>query len=277
MTKQTKDLKAADSHFEFGENWKSFVATVTSTSIVEAKAGLGRLFPDGELANASFFDIGCGSGLSMLAAKELGAATVRGIDIDPSSVQASRMLLSKYLPDGGWSTDVKSVFDLRPAQDGLHDVVYSWGVLHHTGDMWTAIESAAALVKPSGHLAIALYRKTPLCDLWRLEKRLYSASGKSGQAIIQGVYKTLYRAGLLATGRSPAAYIKSYKSARGMDWHHDVHDWLGGYPYESVTPREVTDRLGKLGFEKLRVFEKPAAAIGFFGSHCDEFVAVRRA
>ena len=61
-----------------------------------------------------------------------------------------------------------------------------------------------------------------------------------------------------------------------MDWRHDVHDWLGGYPYESVEPREVAGRLQDLGFDVIRTNEQPAALGGLFGSHCDEFVAARR-
>ena len=60
-----------------------------------------------------------------------------------------------------------------------------------------------------------------------------------------------------------------------MDWHHDVHDWLGGFPYESVTPEELDQFLEKCGFSLEKRFEKPAIAGGVLGSHCDEFVARR--
>ena len=160
------DLRAAASHFDFGKNWQSFTTTINPDAISAAKAGLAKLFADGELVNASFLDIGCGSGLSMLAAKELGAATVHGVDIDPNSVQASQSVLTAHCPGGDWSVRVKSVFDLDPDRDGRYDIVHSWGVLHHTGDLWPAIKSAAALVKPGGLFAVALYRKTPMCGFW---------------------------------------------------------------------------------------------------------------
>jgi 2-polyprenyl-6-hydroxyphenyl methylase/3-demethylubiquinone-9 3-methyltransferase len=271
-----KDLRQVEAHFAFGENWQSFASTVSAAHIAAAEEGLARLFPNGELTGASFFDIGCGSGLSMLAAKALGAAAVGGIDIDPQSVRASQTVLSKHLPGGGWATRVGSVFDLDPGQDGPHDIVHSWGVLHHTGDMWAGVGKAAALVAPGGHFALALYRRTPLCGLWALEKRLYAGAGPAVRAAIRISYKTCYMAGLLATGRNPAGYIANYKSARGMDWHHDVHDWLGGYPYQSTTPQEVRRFLQDRGFSLVREFEKPAALGGLLGTHCDEFVAVRR-
>jgi 2-polyprenyl-3-methyl-5-hydroxy-6-metoxy-1,4-benzoquinol methylase len=265
----------AGPRFRFGENWQSFIATISPDAIAEAERGLARLFPSNEIRGSRFLDIGCGSGLSSLAAIRLGAVSVEAIDVDPQSAAAAQALLTKFCPDAGWRVAQRSVFDLAPERDGRHDIVYSWGVLHHTGDMWRAIEQASALVTPGGHLALALYRLTPLCPLWQREKRFYAAAGPAAQAVTRGLYKTLYRAGLLATGRNPRAYIANYTSARGMDWAHDVHDWLGGYPYESTAPASVTAFLDRLGFALERMFEHPAAAFGLFGSHCDEYVARR--
>ncbi len=272
----TADLRQLDSHFAFGENWQAFVATLSEDNIAQATQSLTKLFPQDELRGRDVLDIGCGSGLSMLAALRLGARSVTGIDIDPNSVAAARALLTRHAVGQSWRADVANVFDDAVAKRAQFDVVHSWGVLHHTGDMWTAIAKAAALVAPRGLLALALYRKTPLCDFWRAEKKLYSRSGRLVQGVVSTAYRALFRLGLIATGRDPARYVVDYKSARGMSWSHDVHDWLGGYPYESVTPQEVTAALDRLGFAMVRMFEKPAAAKGLFGSHCDEFVAQRR-
>jgi SAM-dependent methyltransferase len=266
---------AASDRFAFGRNWQSFLDTVTCETIAEAERGLVRLFPDGEIRGARFLDIGSGSGLSALAACRLGAASVDAIDADPDSVAASTALLSRFAADGHWS--VRQASALEPPEDlGGYDIVYSWGVLHHTGAMWTALERAAALVAADGRLAVSLYRRTPLCGVWRAEKRLYARSGAGFQTAIRGLYKTVFCAGLVVGGRNPRRYIAGYRSARGMDWHHDVHDWLGGYPYESTEPAQVVARLRALGFEPCLVFEHPAAALGLFGSHCDEYVAIRQ-
>lgn len=270
------DLKQLQNHFAFGENWQSFVNTVDPDSIAGARYGLSRLLAPDTLRGRRFLDIGCGSGLSMLAALQLGAGKVRGIDIDPNSVAAAQTLLTRHAADGRWDAGCASVFDLRPDQDGEFDIVYSWGVLHHTGDMWTAIRNAAALVAPGGHFVIALYRKTPLDGFWIRLKRFYAASGKPARKLLSLAYQALFYSGLLAAGRNPWRYVRDYKSARGMNWANDIHDWLGGYPYESVAPGELSGFLRELGFEVTQVHAKPAAAGGLFGSHCDEFVAVRR-
>lgn len=261
------------SRFEFGKNWQAFLATVTEASIRHAEAGLAKLFPNGELKGATFLDVGCGSGLSMLAARRLGAGEVRGLDLDAQSVAAAERLLA------GQNARVsqKSILDATPAELGTFDIVHSWGVLHHTGAMWTALDRAGDLVRPGGLLAVALYRKTPLCPFWSIEKRLYTEAPRPAQSLIRAAYKAAFLSGLAATGKNPAAYVRDYRSARGMSWHHDVHDWLGGYPYESATPDEIKSRLAARGFEMQRSFEAPARAGGLFGSHCDEFVAQKHA
>lgn len=271
-----EDLTGGSSHFAFGENWNSFAKGITEGAIVEAMHGVSKLISRDTLNGASFFDIGCGSGLSMLAAKQLGAAKVTGIDIDPVSVRTTESLLAAYLPATDWSVAQKSAFDLDPAQDGYHEAVYSWGVLHHTGDMWRAIRKAASLVKPEGLLILAIYRKTPLCRFWRQEKRIYSKSPPALQSMIRLGYKTIAAARLIAAGRDPRRYIKNYGSNRGMDWHHDVHDWLGGYPYKSASPEAVRAFCEGLGFLTKVTFEKPASRSGILGTHCDEFVFQRK-
>jgi SAM-dependent methyltransferase len=269
-------LTSVSSHFAFGENWSSFAKGVGEDAVLQAMEGVSRLIGPGAIQGASFFDIGCGSGLSMLAAKRLGAGKVTGIDIDPMSVRTAENLLASHMPATDWSVAEKSVFDLDPARDGYHDAVYSWGVLHHTGSMWQAIRKSAALVKPGGLLILALYRKTPFCGFWKHEKRIYSKWPPALQAVIQLGYQSAYIGGLLATGRNPVSYIRNYRSNRGMDWRHDVHDWLGGYPYESASPEEVKAFAGGLGFTTQKAFEKQPRLKGFLGTHCDEFVFRRK-
>lgn len=269
------DLKDVSTHFSFGRNWSSYLSVVSDEHKTQAAHGLSQLLTPEEISGKSFLDIGCGSGMSMLAALTLGAGEVKGIDIDPDSARTATQLLTTQAPDKKWSVENRSVFELNPAKDGSFDIVHSWGVLHHTGDMDGALKSAAALVAPGGLFVIALYRKTPLCDLWRIEKRVYTNAPALLQSALRTVYKAIYALGLLATGRNPLTYISAYKSNRGMNWDHDVHDWLGGYPYESVTSEEVETFMKAQGFEMVRANTKAANVGGLLGTHCDEFVAMR--
>ena len=271
MTKQ--DVMSRAAHFEFGKNWLSFLDVVSDEQIDGAVHELEKLFPNGELHGKRFLDIGCGSGLSMLAALRLGAVEVTGVDIDENSVEATRRCLARFDPEKKWRAFRSSVFDLDPEKLGRYDVVYSWGVLHHTGNMWAALAKAAAMVDDSGSLAIALYKKTPFCGLWRIEKRIYSHAPAAFQALVRWLYMSAWSARELAAGRNP---FTSRKNAprRGMSRAHDTHDWLGGYPYESASPDDVHARLDKLGLHVIRE-NITLGGTGVLGTACDEYVASR--
>ena len=265
------DLKNLETHFAFGKNWASYSALIDAPQIEEAKKGLLRLIPEEEFKGRSFLDIGCGAGLHALAAARLGVGRIHAIDIDPDSVSTSRDVLSRSNVAVPWRVEPLSVFDLDPARQGTFDIVYSWGVLHHTGNMWEAIGKAASMVAPDGLLVLALYRTTYLDSLWKLEKRLYARSPEFVQSILRAIYVAAFRLGKLATGASFREHVANYKSSRGMDFYHDVHDWLGGYPYETALAPEVASKLANLGFKAERVFARPIS-VGVFGSGCDEYV-----
>jgi len=263
-------LTERETHFEFGENWKNYAKTIDQKRIDSAIAGVKKLFPDG-LAGKTFLDIGCGSGLHSLAALSLGAASVTAVDIDENSVNTTHELLTRYAPGSKWTTKVASVFDASADVLGKFDVVYSWGVLHHTGDMWRAIERAASFVDSDGQFAIAIYSATASDSMWKAEKKFYSQASRPIQRAIRYIYMAAFFAGLTLSGRNPVSYVRNYPAIRGMNFSHDAHDWLGGYPYETATATEIHDRICKMGFTEERSFPLPASR-GLFGSGCHEFV-----
>lgn len=277
-----ENLLDAQSHFAFGKNWASYAKGIGLEQIAEAEGGLRRLLDSKPLTGQRFLDIGCGSGLHSLAAIRLGASEVVAIDIDADSVATTQAVLAKHAPDARFTVEHISVFELDPARHGLFDVVYSWGVLHHTGDLDRALRSAAALVAPNGQFVFALYRKTLLCGVWKLEKRWYTHGGPGTQKMLRAIYLTLFRAGLRLTGRRLKDYMSNY-TIRGMDFNHDVHDWLGGYPYESISPAVVDQRMTDLALVRVRTFTREGwfgrlfgIHHGIFGSGCDEYVYARR-
>jgi 2-polyprenyl-6-hydroxyphenyl methylase/3-demethylubiquinone-9 3-methyltransferase len=267
-----ENLCAVESHFKFGDNWASFASGIDEEAIAEAERGLLRLIPRDALAGRTFLDIGCGSGIHALAALRLGAVRVLAVDIDARSVETTRELLTALAPPGRWSAEVVSVFDLRPEQFGTFDVVYSWGVLHHTGDLDSAMRRAGGLVAPGGLFAFALYRATRLDRFWIAEKRWYKSATPGAQRSAQRVYAGLFKLALAATGRSFTAYQAKKKTERGMDFDHDVRDWLGGYPYEAIAPAAVASLMQELGFSEVQRFARARRELGLFGSGCDEYV-----
>jgi SAM-dependent methyltransferase len=266
-------LTDREAHFEFGENWKNYSRTIDQKRIDAAVAGMRKLFPEG-LAGKAFVDIGSGSGLHSLAALSLGASPVTAIDIDENSVATTLDTLTRHAAGKRWTARIASVFDATPELFGTFDVVYSWGVLHHTGDMWRAIERAAGLVKPGGQFAIAIYSTTTFDGFWKIEKQLYARSPSPVQRCICGLYMAALLARHALTQRNPVAVVKNYASQRGMNFSHDVHDWLGGYPYETATAAELRDRICAMGFAEQRSFPLPVTW-GLFGAGCHEFVFQR--
>jgi SAM-dependent methyltransferase len=276
-------LKEAGSHFRFGDNWAEFARVIDADRIAQAARDLARLLGRDTLSGCRFLDLGSGSGLHSLAALRMGARAVVAVDIDAQSVATTRDLLARLAPTATWTADRHSIFEMHPQEFGTFEVVYSWGVLHHTGAMFEAIEKASALVADHGDLCIALYGRTWLCGFWRVEKRLYSRAPDrlqaAARACFMAYYWTLQSLKGLLRGRpfNLRRETEEYRRRRGMSAATDVHDWLGGYPYESVAPDEIRRFMQRLGFAERRSFILPGLRHGLFGSGCDEYVFTRTA
>lgn len=270
-----QDLKHPATHFAFGKNWASYACLIGDKEIAEARKGLLKLVPEDALRGRSFIDIGCGSGLHALAAASCGVRRIMAVDIDSDSVATTRQVLQQHAVSVPWEVQEISLFDLDASKHGNYEIVYSWGVLHHTGSMIEAIGKAAALVAPGGLFAFALYRRTLMDRFWIAEKRFYAHAPQYLQWLVRHAYIAAFAVAETLQGRSFSRYVANYRSSRGMNWHHDVHDWLGGYPYEAILANEVEELMQKLGFEAVRVFSS-AMTLGLRGSGCDEYVYRRR-
>ncbi len=266
-----------ETHFSFGQNWSDYSEIVQEQHILAAEEDLIRLMNSDDFIGRKWLDLGCGSGSHAVAAARLGAR-VSAVDIDPQSITTTKRLVKKFGVEGTVVSLNCSVFDL-PFDNESFDVVYSWGVLHHTGDMWAAITKASQLVSMTkgGQFVVALYRKTRLCKMWKLEKRFYKDASPVVQGIIRRLFVLAYDFSLIVRRRSPWSHRRNYFKMRGMSFRHDVHDWLGGYPYESVNARELETTMKNIGFTLVREFVRTPNRTpwGFFGSGCDEFVFER--
>jgi 2-polyprenyl-6-hydroxyphenyl methylase/3-demethylubiquinone-9 3-methyltransferase len=265
---------ARGERFEFGANWRKFLALLDDARIAEAESSLKRMLEVETLSGRSFLDIGSGSGLFSLAARRLGAR-VHSFDYDPQSVACTRELQRRYFPeDADWRVEAGSVLDENFVRAlGSFDVVYSWGVLHHTGAMWRALAHAALPVAAGGQLFIAIYNDTGTqARRWHWIKRKYNelprplrtpfalavSAPEEGKAILRALLKL-----------RPQEYVRTwteYDRNRGMSHWRDIIDWVGGYPYEFAAPEEIFD------FYRARGFSLMKLRCGGVGLGCNEFV-----
>jgi 2-polyprenyl-6-hydroxyphenyl methylase/3-demethylubiquinone-9 3-methyltransferase len=260
--------------FEFGKNWARFLRKLNDRRLALAEQSLKKMLDTERLDGKSFLDIGSGSGLFSLAARRLGAR-VHSFDYDPESVACTAELRRRYFPSAdNWTVESGSALDRDYlARLGTFDIVYSWGVLHHTGDMWQALQNVKPLVADRGQLYIAIYNDLgDVTDSWAKVKRRYNALPRP--------LSFVYAIGIVAGEewralRHPIKWFENVRnyaetSTRGMNWWRDNIDWIGGLPYERASVEGVVDVFSNDGFALTGLVDRSG------GYGCNEFLFERQ-
>ncbi|MDX8513980.1 class I SAM-dependent methyltransferase [Mesorhizobium captivum] len=261
---------SASNRYEFGANWASFIDR--HYSIERRRVAGDKLLSflgKESLEGMDFLDIGSGSGLHSLAAFDAKAERIHSFDFDPLSVRTTGKLRHLAGEPPNWTVERGDVLDVDYLEKlGTWSLVYSWGVLHHTGAMWQAIENAAHRVAPGGLFFIALYSSNvvkPSAQFWLDVKRRYNAAGPSKRRWMEYWYIWRFRLGRNPF-RLPSLVKQVYekKKGRGMSYMTDVRDWLGGWPMEFAEDQAVVDFLKeRFDFELVRMST---------GEACTEFL-----
>ena len=266
-------MEPHETRFKFGKNWSSFLNLLDESRILEAEESLKKNLNKQHLRGVSFLDVGSGSGLFSLAARRLGAK-VHSFDYDLQSVECTRSLKQRFFPeDSDWVVEQGSALDQAYLKSlGHFDVLYSWGVLHHTGNMQEAFENVSTMVNPGGHLFLSIYNdQGGASRRWTWIKKTYNQSGNFVKCAL--TLYTLFRQwtitfvkDFLNTGNPFKSWIGYAKNNRGMSAYYDLVDWVGGYPFEVAKPEEVFEFFKAKQFS-LQFLKTCAGGVG-----CNEFV-----
>ena len=108
--------------------------------------------------NKRLLEVGFGTGTDLLQFARAGAV-VTGVDITPRSIEIARRRFDVYGQRGEFLIGDGENLSFP---DESFDVVYSFGVLHHTPDTQRAIREVHRVLRPGGKAIVMLYHRSSL-------------------------------------------------------------------------------------------------------------------
>jgi ubiquinone/menaquinone biosynthesis C-methylase UbiE len=110
------------------------------------------------LAGKDVLDVGIGSGIATQMLAEAGA-NVTGVDLTDWAVDTTRRRLAAF----GLEASVQQAdAEQLPFADESFDLVFSWGVIHHSSDMDRALAELVRVTRRSGEVVLMVYHRRSL-------------------------------------------------------------------------------------------------------------------
>jgi 2-polyprenyl-6-hydroxyphenyl methylase/3-demethylubiquinone-9 3-methyltransferase len=228
-----------------GRVWKKYAKHISEKHVVSGVSSLKRLTGLDTFQGRSFLCVGCAGGLMAVAAARLGAQRVVGVDPDPQSIEATHRAFRQIEGEMPGNVELREGDVLDPEfmnSLGEFDIVYSWGFLHHTGQMWHAMDLVTHNVASGGLLAMGIYNRMWLNGFWLRVKKFYNWAFWPIRFPMALSLFGLTAGARILRGRHPFR-----KRSRGMSVWYDTVEWLGGVPYEWASEGEVCGFLKQRG------------------------------
>jgi ubiquinone/menaquinone biosynthesis C-methylase UbiE len=110
------------------------------------------------LRGKDVLDVGAGSGIATQMLAEAGA-NVTAVDLTDWAVETTQRRLAAFELEG----DVRQAdAEQLPFEDASFDLVFSWGVIHHSSDMDRALAELVRVTRPGGQLVLMVYNRRSL-------------------------------------------------------------------------------------------------------------------
>ena len=178
-------------------------------------------------------EVGIGPATDFLQWVRAGA-TAYGVDLTQEAVDHAKHRLEVY---GLTAADVR-VADAEslPYPDNCFDLVYSWGVIHHTPDTVKALSELIRCAKPGGRIKVMIYNRHSLLAL-RMYARFGLLEGKPFRSISDILYHHMESIGTKAFTFS------------------EVYKLLSAFPVDivSIKANPTTYDLGFFSYHKLPI------------------------
>lgn len=264
--------------FRFGDNWAEYIENYFSEDRVgQARQSLTEFYGVADFEGKTFVDIGCGSGIFSYAAYQLDAVEILSFDIDDDVIDTTERVRDYAGNPPNWTVKQGDILDAEFVSNlSEFDLVYSWGVLHHTGSMEEAIKNALNLVAPEGLFYLAVANDGSKAGIssetWAKIKQLYNRSPSVGKRLLELWYISGFILNYAVKWENPITKIRHYEERRGMAFYPDVKDWLGAIPFEFAPPEEVIDLVTderEFSVERLRTTSERANTSG---TGCNEYL-----
>jgi ubiquinone/menaquinone biosynthesis C-methylase UbiE len=206
-----------------------------------------------EVQGKSILDAGCGTGIFSIIFANKGADQVTGIDISEGSLHTAQSLKEKFgLKNAEFE---KQDMLALPFPDRSFDIVWAWGTVHHTTDPFKAIDELIRVLKPSGSILLAIYKRTRLTFIHEIIRKILVRTPRK-------TWKVLAK--ILAIFLSPVIFLlkKREKSRKGEKLEELIIDWYFVPIRHYYKPGEIKNYLEERGFS----VEKFLPASGRFDS-----------